>query len=88
MSELRIGNTYNHYTKISDEDVAFIREHYIPYSKDWSGAALGRMFGISRQQVNYIIKGMTRKITRDAAKDKSWDDIHKKNEIDIDVNLT
>lgn len=44
-------------SKISDEDVQYIRDNYIKYDPVYGGAGLGRRFGLDRSQVNRIAKG-------------------------------
>ena len=43
--------------KLSEDDVLFIREHYIARDKEFGGRALSRIFGVSHQTINDIING-------------------------------
>lgn len=47
--------------KLTDEDVRYIREHYIPYDKEFGGYALGRKFGVDKSTIQYVISGKTYK---------------------------
>jgi hypothetical protein len=49
--------TANPNCKLSDADVAFIREHYVKGSKEWGLPSLARMFGCGTSQVHRIVKG-------------------------------
>ena len=41
---------------LSDEDVRYIREHYIPKDKEFGARALGRKFNICHQVIMQIVK--------------------------------
>lgn len=41
---------------LSDEDVRYIREHYIPKDKEFGARALGRKFNICHQRILAIVK--------------------------------
>ena len=43
--------------KLSEDDVLFIREHYIARDKEFGGRALSRIFGVSHNTINDIING-------------------------------
>ena len=43
--------------KLSEDDVLFIREHYIARDKEFGGRALSRIFGVSHQTINDVITG-------------------------------
>ena len=43
--------------KLSEDDVLFIREHYIARDKEFGGRALSRIFGVSHQTINDVING-------------------------------
>lgn len=45
------AGTKNSRCKLSEEDVAFIREHYIPRDKEFGAKALGRRFGVAHQTI-------------------------------------
>ena len=47
--------------KLTNEDVKFIRENYIPRDSEFGGAALARKFNVSVPCINFIIKGKTYK---------------------------
>ena len=43
--------------KLSEDDVVFIKEHYIPRDKTYGGRALGRKFGVDHFTISKIIHG-------------------------------
>lgn len=43
------------WSKLTEKDVKYIREHYIPRDQIYGGSALGRKFNISQQMVSRII---------------------------------
>ena len=43
--------TKNSRCKLSEEDVAFIRKHYIPYDMNFGAKALGKRFGVAHQTI-------------------------------------
>lgn len=45
--------------KLTNEDVQYIREHYIPYDKEFGGYALGRKFNVGKSTIQYVINGKT-----------------------------
>lgn len=47
--------------KLSDDQVRYIRENYIPYDKNFGLNALARQFDVDRSVVDCIIKGSTYK---------------------------
>ena len=49
--------------KLTDEQVQYIRESYIPYDRDFGTRGLGRKFGVDRSVIDYIVKGRTYKET-------------------------
>lgn len=46
------------YTKLTREQVVFIRENYKPYDKQFGSAALSRMFGVDASTVNRAANGI------------------------------
>lgn len=46
-----------HTHKLKPQDIKYIREHYKPYCKQFSGAALGRKFNTSQQHISDIVNG-------------------------------
>lgn len=48
----------NHNSKFSEEDVQYIREHYVPNDKDFGSRALGKRFGVDHMQILRIIHGV------------------------------
>lgn len=46
------------YTKLTREQVVFIRENYKPYDKQFGSAALARMFGVDASTVNRAANGI------------------------------
>lgn len=51
--------TENPSAKLTEEDVKYIRENYIPYSKEYGSRALGRKFGVDHIQILRVINGAT-----------------------------
>lgn len=43
--------------KLSEDDVRYIREHYIPRHKEYGSRALGRKFSVDHMQILRIING-------------------------------
>jgi hypothetical protein len=46
--------------KLSDSLVALIRSLFVARDKQYGGAALGRRFGVTGQQVGRIVRGVQR----------------------------
>ena len=44
----------NGHTKLTKEDVAFIREHYIPGDKEFGAKALAKRFGVAHQTISAV----------------------------------
>lgn len=42
--------------KLSNENILFIRTHYKPYDKKYGGIQLSKLFNVSPQHINLIIK--------------------------------
>lgn len=57
MSEVQIGNRYGTPRKLTDEQVRYVREHYIPHDREFGVRALARRFGMSHSQVSRAIRG-------------------------------
>lgn len=53
-SQKGIKNSRN---KLSEEDVKFIREHYIPKDSTFGGKALANRFGVAHQTVCAVVSG-------------------------------
>ncbi|QHJ80513.1 MAG: hypothetical protein [Bacteriophage sp.] len=45
------------HAKLSGKAVAFIRSRHIPRHKEYSAAALGRMFGVTKQTILSVVNG-------------------------------
>lgn len=45
------------YTKLTREQVVFIKENYKPYDREFGSAALARMFGVDASTVNRAANG-------------------------------
>lgn len=46
-------------SKLTEEDVAYIRTHYIKRSREFGFAAFGRKFGVDAKTVEHAYKGVT-----------------------------
>ena len=46
-------------SKLTESDVKFIKEHYIPRDKIYGARALGKMFGVSHSTVSKIINNLS-----------------------------
>lgn len=46
---------------LTEEQVRFIREHYIPRSKEWGTVALGKMFNLNNATIGDIVRRETYK---------------------------
>jgi len=51
---MKVGEDYEH-TKLTEEEVKYIRENYIPKHPQFSGAALSRKFGVGNAQISRIV---------------------------------
>lgn len=51
------AGTKNGRCKLSEEDVAFIINHYIPRDNEYGAKALGKRFGVAHQTICAIING-------------------------------
>ena len=51
---MKFGTDYEH-TKLSEDDVKYIRENYKPRHPEFSGAALSRKFGLGNSQISRIV---------------------------------
>lgn len=49
--------TDNPWAKLTEEDVRYIREHYIPYDSVYGARALGRKFGVNKNSIVAIANG-------------------------------
>ena len=54
-----ISGINNYGAKLSEDDIMWIRNHYIPRDKQFGCRALGRKFGVSHTQISRLITGMT-----------------------------
>lgn len=50
-----------HPHKLSDEEMEYIRTHYVPNDPEFGTRALGRRFGVSHSQIRYILKGSVKR---------------------------
>lgn len=55
LSRARKGKPNKYCRKLSDDDVSYIREHYIPKHKEFGCRALARKFGVSHTIITQII---------------------------------
>lgn len=46
-------------SKLTQDDVVYIRTHYVKSSKDFGFAALGRRFGVDAKTIEHAYKGIT-----------------------------
>lgn len=42
---------------LTESDVAYIRENYVPYSSEFGGRALARQFGVSHTVISRVVNG-------------------------------
>ena len=61
MMQQRLHDNCSTRRKLTDDDVLYIREHYIPYDKNFGQHALGRMFNVGSSTIDSIIRGTTYK---------------------------
>ena len=47
--------TKSQYSKLSKEDILFIRKNYIPRHKEFGGKALGDRFGVDKSTISAIV---------------------------------
>ena len=47
------------HAKLTIEDVKYIREHYVPYDKNFGTRALGRKFGVDHDTIRSVLKNET-----------------------------
>lgn len=45
--------------KLTDEQIRYIRENYIPYDKEFGERAIAKQFGVDHSVIDLIIKGRT-----------------------------
>lgn len=45
----------NHKHNFTNDEIIFIRTHYIPYDKEFGTRALGRKFGVAHTQIRYVL---------------------------------
>lgn len=53
----RRGNLDGTPRKLTDEQVLYIREHYIPRDKDFGTRPLGKRFGVDHKTISRIVRG-------------------------------
>ena len=51
---MKVGTDYEH-TKLTEDDIKYIRKNYIPKHPQFSGAALSKKFGIGSSQISRIV---------------------------------
>lgn len=51
---MKHGEQYEH-SKLTESDIKYIRENYIPNHSQFSGAALSRKFGVGNSQISRIV---------------------------------
>jgi hypothetical protein len=51
---MKVGTDYEH-TKLSEDDVKYIRENYIPKHPEYGGRALSKKFGVGEAQISRIV---------------------------------
>lgn len=47
------------WAKLTDEAVQYIRDNYVPYSKEFGTRALGRKFGVDHDTIRSVLKNET-----------------------------
>lgn len=57
MSEAQLGNRHGTPRKLTDEQVRYIRENYIPRDPEFGVRAFAKQFGMSHSQVSRAISG-------------------------------
>lgn len=57
MSRAQIGNPYGPPRKLSDEQVRYIRDNYIPRDDEFGARPLSRKFGIDHSTISRIASG-------------------------------
>ena len=55
------AGTDNYCAKLTEDDVRYIREHYIPRSSEYGARALGRKFDVNHKRILMIINGISYK---------------------------
>ena len=51
---MKVGTDYEH-TKLSEDDIRYIRENYIPKHPELGGRALSKKFGVGSPQISRIV---------------------------------
>jgi hypothetical protein len=51
---MKVGTDYEH-TKLSEDDVKYIRDNYIPKHAELGGVALSKKFGVGSSQISRIV---------------------------------
>ena len=57
--EVYKGQRHHNY-KLTEENITFIRENYIPRDKKYGGSALAKMFGVNQSTISCIINHQRR----------------------------
>ena len=52
------GLAHNGAGKLTPEQVAYIRTHYVKYSKEFGTVALGRKFGVHSSTISNVVRGV------------------------------
>lgn len=55
----RRGKLYGTPRKLTDEQVSYIKDNYIPRDKEFGTRALARKFGISHSEISRLLRGKT-----------------------------
>ena len=51
---MKVGTDYEH-TKLTEDDIRYIRENYIPKHPEFGGRALSKKFGVGSAQISRIV---------------------------------
>lgn len=56
-----LSGTENYGSKLSEEDIRYIRANYKPYDREFGARGLGRKFNVSHPIISYVINNKTYK---------------------------
>jgi hypothetical protein len=56
-----LSGTENYGSKLSEEDIRYIRVNYKPYDREFGARGLGRKFNVSHSIISYVINNKTYK---------------------------
>lgn len=56
-----LSGVKNPHSKLSEDDIRYIRKHFVPQSKEFGTVALGRKFGVDNSIIGKVVRGLSYK---------------------------